>query len=127
MKSVKDQILDRCIFFNGIMNDQCNAKVKYSDVRVGKPYKFPCLKQGGVCEISKFPTLEDAEKEVKEIKEMTEIGSSMYSLVKQHYNNTKELFGIIKCECGGDLKYSISQVNYHIWANCNKCGISLKE
>jgi hypothetical protein len=52
MKSLHEQIANKCIHFNGIMEKTCKAGICYSDVREEPgegPYKFPCLKQGGEC------------------------------------------------------------------------------
>ena len=55
-KTLKEQISQRCIHFTGLMNKECKAGVKYADVRFDRPYKLPCLKQGGTCDKCEFMT-----------------------------------------------------------------------
>ena len=120
-----DQIADRCIHFNGVMERVCKAGVSYADVRVGKPYQFPCLKQAGFCMQCKFPTAEEVAKELAEINKFGESSLKAFLLVKSHYQKTKQQTGTIKCECGGDLKFSVSvQHNHlHVAAKCSSCGV----
>jgi hypothetical protein len=128
MKSLNEQILNRCIHFNGIMNKCCKAGVNYDDFRgQDRPFKFPCLKQGGNCSLSQFPTIEDVEKEVAVIDEITERTMSAYGTIKNHFNNTKQRQGKLPCSCGGELSFSVAELNDHVWARCSKCGVSFNE
>jgi len=127
MKSLKEQIANKCIHFNGVMNASCKAGVNYADVRVDKPYRFPCLKQGGECSKSIFRTEEEVEAHIKKIKEDdTKVIQSLIA-VKVHYAETKEPTGKVPCQCGGELSYSVSSVNGHVWAKCNSCNMSFNE
>lgn len=67
MKSLREQISCKCVHFNGIMNNECKVGIKYADVRVDKPYKFPCLQTGGFCDKSKFRTEDEVTQEIEEI------------------------------------------------------------
>lgn len=128
MLSLEEQIARKCIHFNGIMNHECKAGIKYKDVRdeSQKPYGFPCIKTGGECPNAKYRTKEEVKVEVAEIE-----GSGLktliaVTLIKEHYEKTKERSGSIPCECGGKLFYAIAS-NGHASAKCNKCEISFSE
>lgn len=125
--TIEEQIANRCIHFNGIMNDTCKAGVCYSDVRVDKPYKFPCLKQGGTCVHAQFLTPEEVEAEVKLKRAAGMKSIAIYAKVKAHHTETGEMYGKLTCDCGGELSYHVAPVNGHIWAKCNKCGIGIAE
>lgn len=127
MKSLELQISDRCIHFNGIMNDCCKAGIKYADVRIDRPYKFPCLKQGGECSSCQFPTGEEVKNRIGEITDMGNKSLVAYAKIKEHIGETKGVSGVIDCECGGKLKFSVASTNGHIWAACSQCGISFVE
>lgn len=127
MKTLKEQIADKCIHFNGIMNKECNAGINYDDVKVDRHFKFPCLKQGGECAHSKFRTDEEVEAKVKEIEEDGIKAMVAIATVKDHYAKTKEQTGKVTCQCGGELYYAVASINGHVWAKCNSCGISFNE
>ena len=127
MKSLEDQISNRCIHFNGIMNKCCKVGINYDDVKVDKPFKFPCLKQGGECSHSQFPSPEQVQERIKEISELGERASIAYAAIKAYYNRHKQQHGKIQCDCGGELSYTVAKDNGHIWAKCSKCDISFAE
>jgi hypothetical protein len=128
--SLQEQIARKCIHFNGVMEKVCKAGIKYEDVREepqNGPYRFPCLKQGGECPQSKFLNEEQVNEKVTEIEHSCTQTIIAISKVKEHIHLTKEQHGKIKCECGGDLHYTVAQVNGHVWAKCNSCEISFNE
>lgn len=127
MESLKEQIAGKCKHFNGIMNECCKVGVKYSDVRVGKPYQFPCLKIGGECLKVEFLTEEEVKKEIEEINAMSLKTLTAFSKIKDRIKETKMNAGKLPCECGGELNYVVAEVNGHIWANCKTCKISFNE
>ena len=127
MRSLEDQIASNCKHFNGIMNDCCKIGIKYSDVRVGKPYQFPCIKTGGSCESSEFPNSEEVRKQLSEISEVQEKVLTAYLKIKEHYKVTKVGQGKLPCDCGGQLNYTVAAINGHIWAKCKDCGIYFNE
>lgn len=127
MKTVQEQIANSCIHFNGIMNAECKAGVKYADVRVGRPYQFPCLNQGGQCDKCKFPTAEEVQAELKEIKDDSLTALVIITEIFKQEKKEKRGCGYIECPCGGTVSYSIAQINGHIRANCSECGISIME
>lgn len=130
MLPLEEQIARKCIHFNGIMNDECNAGIKYKDVRVDDsdgPYKFPCLKQGGECSCAKFRTDEEVKAKVSEIENSGFKVAIAISKIKDHIERTKKQSGKIQCQCGGDLHYTVAQINGHVWAKCNSCGMTFNE
>lgn len=115
------EIIEKCNLNYGSFIDD------YADVRVGKPYQFPCLKQAGDC--SKFAQLTSEEVE-QEIRDIEAVGSEMlsaYVKVREHFTATKEHAGKLPCECGGVLHYSVAKGNGHIWAKCDTCTVSFME
>lgn len=127
MKTLEEQVARKCIHFNGVMNDTCKHGIKYSDVRVGKPYKFPCLQQGGECSCAEFLTKEQISERVAEINNDGDKAATAYLAIKEHVNKTNIKAGSIKCQCGGDLNYVVANINGHVWAKCKSCGISFNE
>lgn len=129
MKSLDQQLSDKCIHFNGTMNECCKAGIKYTDVRDDseRPYKFPCLKQGGNCSHSKFRTPEEVEQEMDAIFKRGAKVLSAHAAIQHHIETTKETSGKVQCQCGGELNYIVSSTNGHIWAKCSGCGISFVE
>lgn len=129
MKSLKDQIADKCIHFNGVMEKVCKAGITYADIRVegDGPYKFPCLTQGGQCSSAQFRTPEEVEAEVKSIEDSGLKVTMAIAMIKDHIAKTKEQKGKIPCECGGELLYVVSSYNGHIKAACKTCKSSFME
>ncbi len=127
--TLKEQIANKCIHFTGVMNDTCNAGIKYADVRTNdRPYKFPCLCQGGECASRQLLTEEEVEQEVKEILGIGTHGLIASLAVKAHYEKTKQDHGKIKCPCdqNGELAYAVAS-NGHIRVHCSTCKLSLME
>lgn len=129
MKTLKEQIENKCIHFNGVMEKVCKAGITYADVRVEGDglYKFPCLKQGGECSCAKFRTPEEVEVYVKLIEEEGVKVMVAMATIKDHVAKSKEQTGEVPCECGGQLHYTVTSINGHVWAKCNSCGISFNE
>ena len=71
-KSLREQIENRCVHFTGVQYDCCREGIRYVDVRVGRPYQFPCLKTGGTCAKCRFPTEEEIIAEIEEIEQLVE-------------------------------------------------------
>lgn len=127
-RSIREQIARKCVHFNGIQNKQCEAGIRYEDVRgTERPYKFPCLNDGGSCPKCRFMTEEEAEAEEKRMKEASSKALLAYAAVKGHVDSTKAQQGTVDCICGGQLRYVVSATNGHIWAKCDSCGIGFNE
>jgi len=128
MKTLEEQIANKCIHFNGIMNDCCKAGIRYAEVRMNdKPYKFPCLKQGGECPKSQFLTHEEAKRKLAETLAWGENVLLVYVKAKDHFEKNKNNPGVMTCECGGELKYIVAETNGHMRAKCSACGLSFTE
>lgn len=73
MKSLKDQILTRCVHFTGIQHDTCDAGVNYDTVRESQstgPHRWPCFSDSGAvwsCPKASFLTPEQAAEEAEKI------------------------------------------------------------
>lgn len=126
MQTLKEQVQNKCVHFNGVMNKECKAGVEYSKVRdqEARPFLFPCLNQGGHCDKCHFPTKEEYEKEMKELDEMCTTGITAMANVIKHIKKTGSEYGKIPCACGGLISYARSS-NGHIRLNCNNCSISI--
>lgn len=109
------------------MNEACKADVKYADVRFDKPYKFPCLKQGGECPQAKFRTAEEVDDYIIKMQERESRVIGALVTVKEHFSKTGERSGKIPCKCGGELQFTVAELNNHVWARCGSCGISFNE
>ena len=127
MLSLEEQIAGKCIHFNGVMKNVCKAGISYADVRVGKPYQFPCLKQGGECKCAEFMTNEQVKEKVAIINNRGDKILGAYASIKDHIKKTKNKAGKIKCQCGGDLHYAVAETNGHIWAKCSSCTIAFSQ
>lgn len=128
MKSLHDQIADKCIHFTGLMSKTCKAGINYEDVKVkdARPLQLPCIKQGGQCPKCQFLTEEEIEKELKEIDAFGSAALVGMLKVKEQFQKDKLQTGKVKCECGGDLHYAIAG-NGHARAKCSNCEISFVE
>ena len=129
MLSLDEQIARKCIHFNGVMEKVCKAGINYADVRVGRPYQFPCLKQGGECSHAQFQTNEEVKAELAEIEsDGIRVTLALIS-IKDHVRETNKQSGMIKCQCGGegDLHYAVAEINGHIWAKCTTCKLAFNE
>jgi len=78
VKSLKDQILTRCVHFTGIQHDACEAGIDYKTVRDASakgPYRWPCFSDSGattVCPKASFMTDEQAAAEEKSMIEKSD-------------------------------------------------------
>lgn len=129
MKTLEEQIACKCIHFNGIMSKECKAGISYASVRIegDGPYKFPCLKQGGECPSAKFLTDSEVKKKVEDIESHGLRTIAAMIAIKDYVSNTKVTFGKIPCECGGELHFTVAQLNGHVHAKCNSCTVAFME
>jgi hypothetical protein len=76
IKTIEEQIKNKCIHFNGIANHKCKTGVVYAKVsdKSGNPFKFPCLENtsfsGGYCDKRESPTKEYVNQQLKEIENL---------------------------------------------------------
>lgn len=131
MKTLAEQIGNKCIHFNGVMGKTCRCGINYQEISdpIARPIKLPCFKDTGMtnCEKAQFRTPEEVEIEVNEINERGDKVIKALYAVKRAISETKKLSGVIVCpSCKGELRYSCSVSNGHTRGNC-KCGISWME
>lgn len=121
-KSLHDQLADRCIHFNGLMNKACDAGMRYDDVDAGHRVAYraalPCLKDRhlghgvpytgpmGHCPHVKFPTEEEVQRRLASIEQhhqrMQAALDAVAPIRKEHKG--KYWTGTIKCPvCEGTL------------------------
>lgn len=123
-----EQIRDKCVYFNGVMNTECDNGIKYDSVRSDG---LPCIRNrkytGGACSQCQFPTDEQTSAIVDDINKEGAIMIHARILIEEHIKKTGHESGIIECpECSGELRYSRASENKHIWAKC-KCGLGWME
>lgn len=128
----------RCKHYTGIMNDKCDAGVKYDTVRVergpGKGYALPCLddksEPEAVCFLCEFPTAEElAAEEAEHKKAMADMLKARAAIVTRlggpWKKGTLGAEGVIDCPCCGGaktLRFTRSGYNGHIHAACKTEG-----
>lgn len=133
MKSLSEQLANRCRHFNGITNDTCDAGVRYETVRVpradGMGYGLPCLKdhsEGCSCEKQSFPTAEEINAEITEFNQSRDrITTARKAIVDRLGGPWKKgmetVRGSMPCPVckAGALFYSRAGINGHIHARCS--------
>ena len=127
MRSLKDQIASKCKYFSGLMNDSCSIGIKYSEVRIDKPYKFPCLNTGGECSKAEYLSEDEVNSEIEQINLMEKRVLVAYANIKTKFKETNSYVGKLICECGGELNYTIAKSNGHVWAKCKGCQLYFNE
>ncbi len=133
---------DRCKYFTGTRDDECEKGVNYRKLVGGPDFrwvtKLPCLSKSKPpinCKDFLLPTKEEVEKREREIKESTANMLSAITLICEKHpeiqpefemsmdDQKKGLTGIIECPaCEGELHYSVSGGNHHIWGKCKTEG-----
>jgi len=126
MKTLAEQIANRCEHFNGTQNDKCKAGVTYADLQKGKKLgALPCFKdeaeKSGVgCEFRLFPTPEEVQAQVEESNRgMERIRKARKAIIATRLDH-----GAIQCPvCQKDkaLRFTVAY-NGHVHASCaNGC------
>lgn len=121
-EQIIDQLVKKCVHFDGIMNKCCKAGVEYSSVMAGR-LMFPCRQTGGSCSKAKYPTRKEAEAQELEMMTHAAQGLEMFAAALDHHEKTGSTQGTIKCPCGGTMNYAVAS-NGHIRAGCPSCGNS---
>lgn len=131
MKTLEEQIANKCRHFNGISEKTCKAGVCYdaiADATKSALERFPCFREGEStpCEKRDFLSEDEVLARVAEIKEST--ARTMKAMVAA-FEDAKRLglkkgkggTGSIKCPCceGGTLGYSVASINGHLWGKCS--------
>jgi hypothetical protein len=125
--TLREQIANKCIFYTGLSNKVCNENIQYKDVMLDKPINLPCLNRGGFCARKILKTDEQVDIELKEMEGWSSKSLNALIKIKNHHKISKQMCGEIKCDCGGVLRFSIAEINNHIWGNCMNCGIAIRE
>lgn len=118
-EKVIDQLVKKCIHFDGVMNKHCKAGVEYATVCAG-PLMFPCKQTGGSCSKAQYPTREEAEAQELEMMKHAAQGLEMFAAALEHHEKTGRTQATIKCPCGGTMRYAVAS-NGHIRAACPSC------
>jgi len=129
----RQNMLDRCVHFNGLMNDTCDKDIAYDSVRLeadGKVY-FPCLRGSAdtKCEHCRYPTEEEVDQMEAE-SEAAFAGTLSAAVVAKADAEARGLkkghggTGQVKCPAcdAGQINYSVAYVNGHMWACCTTDG-----
>jgi hypothetical protein len=121
--TLHDQIAKRCIHFNGVLNDNCEAGICYKTIK-----DLPCFRKSvdmnakpESCVNCEWPTeeyiseiLEEADRESARMM----MASDLIEKIKRDHKG-KNWTGIEVCPvCGGDLHLSHAACNGHIWGKC---------
>lgn len=128
MKTLEQQIADKCIHFTGIMDKACKAGVEYDSFGEVKMGVIPCIKGGtATCDKCEYPSAEGVIKQLEEIKKDGTKGLMILLHVKAHHKKNGGNGGVILC-CNGDhtLRYSVAP-NGHFWVSCETCHVNLME
>lgn len=127
-KSLREQIADKCIHFNGVMNKICEAGVCYDDFRKELPgengYRFPCIKDlcgTATCEKRQWPDEAYIQGRLDEIEQSTKrmmLAMELVGRIKQEHKG-ESWQGVEVCPvCGGKLHLSHAAYNGHVWGRC---------
>lgn len=132
MRTLEQQIHDKCVHFNGIQHDECEAGVRYDDVRVDG-CGLPCLR-GGIlrggenipCDKRRWPTEAEINDRVEEIdNSMTQSFLGMKAVIEDANERGfgKGHGGAANVPCpvcdDGTISYSVSGYNGHRHARCS--------
>lgn len=125
-KSHKEQIESKCVHFNGLIHDTCDAGVDYDSVSVpGNDFRYskPCFKGGsGECDQCRFPTEEEINEKINRSNLAVERimkGLALKEEIKQEHGKTYGT-GVKECpECGKVLHYRYyGNENGHLHMSC---------
>jgi hypothetical protein len=136
MKSLEEQIADKCIHFNGITNQECKIGINYRDtfgpVLAGV---FPCIKGGTAsCDKCHYPSPEEIKEKVQRMVGASSLSLKAYVAVKNHIQKAKDesrptpMKGTIDCPNGDHkLQFAMAITNGHLRIACKECQISMME
>lgn len=137
MRTLHDQIADKCIHFNGISNKKCKAGFSYDEVdaKLKLPYRsgLPCIKphDGDLkrldgkaqchCPKLQFYTEQEVQSQLDDYKahmEKMELALKVIAPIRKEQKG-KNWLGVIKCPvCEGKLHVSHAACNGHVHARC---------
>lgn len=119
MRTLREQIESKCIFFTGVLHDKCKAEISYpTDLSA-----LPCLKDKNPpeCVKRRWPTEEEITQEIKHIEDNEKRYTSIYPIIaqikKSHANTNWS--GSMECPvCHSELLLAYSAINGHVWGRC---------
>jgi len=124
---------NKCVHFNGTMNDTCEAGVRYEDVfdNTTTPRSMPCIEKynpdgRAKCDKCQFPTADEVAAEEAEHRRLMDGVTKARAAIVAHLGGpwkkgTPGANGRIDCPvCGrpGALGFSRSGYNGHVHAAC---------
>jgi len=135
MKSIAEKVqetMQKCIHFNGVMNQKCKAGVEYRQLFGSEPgwgKHLCCLNdsQSPVwCDKASMPTQEQAEaivadREARFQRVMTALVAAADDAERRGLKKGNGGYGRIKCpNCpDGTLSYSVASINGHMHGQCS--------
>lgn len=129
-RSLREQISEKCVHFNGLQHKTCRADVAYDELDEGKRVAYrkslPCFKPEDGCEQAKcekchFPTEEDVQARLDEIQAHTDQMALALKLIApiRKEQKGKNWSGVLECPvCKGKLHVSHAAYNGHVHARC---------
>lgn len=133
MRSLRDQIANKCVHFTGIDNDTCRAGVEYKQFRsaeTGYRDRLPCHRKCAhiACEHREFPSEAEVQ---RQLDAHEKAAAKMFGALDAVHADAKARglrkghggTGAVKCpNCGGEIAYSVASFNGHIWGKCSTVG-----
>ena len=124
MKTLKQQIGNRCVHFSGVQHKQCEAGVAYQGGNL------PCFRDGGdkrnwACNKVQFPTGEEVEAELdRKNAAMAKFAKAgpIIDKIKKEYKG-QNWGGVEVCPvCNGRLHLAHAAYNGHVCGKCETAG-----
>lgn len=128
-RTLKEQIMEKCKYYNGTINKACDAGVLYESVRLAEAKGFeayPCFGQGNQCAHRAMPTEAEVDAKIAEINKRTaNIIQARTAIVERCGGPWKKgqagSSGTVACPVckSGSLGFTRSGYNGHIHARCS--------
>lgn len=134
MRSLAEQIANKCEHYRGLQHDTCAAGVSHASVtdESGKGFeRYPCFREGEclACDKRHFPTPEEVAKQVADIDAHMEqtgrgVAAARFDAEARGFKKGNGGAGSVKCPCceGGTLHYSVAGYNGHMHGRCSTTG-----
>jgi hypothetical protein len=134
MKTLEEQKASKCVHFNGLQNDKCEAGILYvavENLTVKGFARWPCFRDGEACQCSRrhFPTPEEVAAGCAATRaSMARTGKAMDAAFAdakaKGFEKGNGGSGQVKCPCcdSGTLHYSVAAYNGHVWGKCSTDG-----
>lgn len=129
MRTLAEQIANKCVHFTGLLEDRCEVGIPYDEVRdtSASPYRFPCFKDNCLpCERKEFLSDEQVAHEVEQInlhtnRTMKAMRAAADDAKVHGFKKGSGGVGNLKCPCceTGTLHYSVAGYNGHMHGRCS--------